>query len=144
AIPSRVESFTLFKEHNPKGVVLVPRNPKRNRYGKTPYVKYDSARWPFLFKGNYNSPVRALARVVAVGAEAWPLSLIKKKKTIEHNGLLLTWKAGQNSALDTRFIKRGKDIGNVVVTRNGKDVVHHIPFAFAFKAFYPEGTIHTE
>ncbi|PCI45802.1 MAG: hypothetical protein COB49_09585 [Alphaproteobacteria bacterium] len=144
AIPSRVESFTLFKERHPRGRVLVPNNKSMRRYGKNPYVKYDSERWPFLFKGDYKGPVRPLSRVVAVGADAWPLSLLKKKKTITHEGLQLTWQRGQNSALDTRYIKKGKDIGNVVVTRDGEDVVYHIPFAFAFMAFNPAGTIYTD
>ncbi len=144
AIPSRIESFTLFKNRHPRGRVLVPNNDSMRRYGKNPYVKYDSERWPFLFKGDYKGPIRPLARVVAVGTDAWPLSLIKKKKTIEHNGLQLSWQSGQNSALDTRYIKRGKDIGNVIVTRGDEDVVYHIPFAFAFKAFNPKGTIYTE
>ncbi len=143
-IPSRIESFTLFKERHPRGRVLVPNGNSMGRYGKNPYVKYDSKRWPFLFKGKYKGPIPPLARVVAVGDDAWPLSLIQKKTTIEHNGLQLSWQAGQNSALDTRKIKSGKDIGNVVVTRNGEDVVYHIPFAFAFMAFKPEGTIYTD
>lgn len=143
-IPSRIESFTLFKERHPRGRVLVPNDDSMRRYGKNPYVKYDSERWPFLFKGDYKGPIRPLARVVAVGSDAWSLSLIKKKKIIEYNGLRITWQSGQNSALDKRYIKKGKDIGNVVVTRDGEDVVYHIPFAFAFMAFNPEGTIYTE
>lgn len=144
AIPSRIESFALFKKRHPRGMVLVPTDPNMRRYGQNPYVKYDSERWPFLFRGDYNGSTPALARVVAVGQEAWPLTLIREKKQIEHEGLLLTWQAGQNSALDTRKIKNGKDIGNVVVTRNGEDVLYHIPFAFAFMAFNPEGKIYTK
>lgn len=145
AIPSRIESFTLFRQRHPRGRVLVPNNRNMRSYGKNPYVKYDSERWPFLFKGDYDDSILPpLARVVAVGKDAWPLSLIQKRKMIEHNGLRLTWQAGQNSALDTRKIKSGRDIGNVTVTRDGADVVYHIPFAFAFMAFNPEGVIYTD
>ena len=144
ARPSRIESFALFKQRHPRGKVLVPNNRKMRRYGMNPYVKYDSERWPFLFRGTYDGPLPPLARVVAVGTEAWSLSLLKQKKTIRHKGLLITWQAGQNSALDTRRIKKGRDIGNVIVTRQGEDVVYHMPFAFAFKAFHPEGTIYTD
>ena len=144
ALPSRIESFALFKQRHPRGRVLVPKNRTLRRYGMNPYVKYDSERWPFLFRGSYDGPLPPLARVVAVGSEAWPLSLLKQKKTIRHKDLLLTWQAGQNSALDTHRIEKGRDIGNVIVTRAGADVVYHIPFAFAFKAFHPAGTIYTD
>jgi len=144
-IPSRIESFTLFKERHPRGRVLVPNNRSMRRYGNNPYIKYDSKRWPFLFKGEYDDSILPpLARVVAVGSDAWPLSLVKKKKIIDHKGLRLSWQSGQNSALDSGHIKSGRDIGNVVVTRDGEDVVYHIPFAFAFKAFNPQGTIYSD
>lgn len=143
-LPSRIESFTLFRERHPDGRVLVPNNDRLRRYGQNPYVKYDSKRWPFLFKGDYDGAVPPLSRVIAIGADAWPLSLLQRKKIIEHEGLTLSWQAGQNSALDSRNIKRGKDVGNVTVTKGGIDVVYHIPFAFAFKAFNPKGTIYSE
>ncbi len=143
-IPSRIESFALFRERHPQGRVLVPKNPNIRRYGLNPYVRYDSEGWPFLFRGDYDGVVPPLARVVAVGEEAWPLSLVQKHKMLTHNGLLLRWRAGQNSALDSEIIKKAKDIGTVTVTRNGENVVYHLPFAFAFKAFYPDGIIHTE
>jgi len=83
-----------------------------------------------------------------VGGEAWSLPLLRKKGTIVRGDLVLSWEAGQNSALDTRVIRRGRDVGNVVVQRrdgNGfEDVVHDVTFAFVFHAFHPEGTIHTE
>ncbi len=142
AIPSRMESFTLFRTRYPKGRVLVPNNDRMRRYGKTPYMKYDTSRWPFLFDGNYDGPPKPLSRVVAVGSEAWPLSLIRKHKIVRSGDLVISWQKGQNSALDSRNIRRGRDVGNITVTRDGADVVHHIPFAFAFKAFYPDGVIH--
>lgn len=143
AVPSRIESFSLFKERYPRGQVLIP-TVKSRRYGKNPYVKYDTKKWPFLYDGDYDGDIPPMARLVAVGVEAWPLSLIRKKKIIRHNGLLITWQAGQNSALDRRKIKQGRDIGNVTVTREGVDVVYHIPFAFAFKAFHPAGFIYSD
>lgn len=143
-LPSRIESFALFRGRHPDGLVLVPNNSMMRRYGSNPYVKYDSKRWPFLFRGKYRGPVPPLSRLVAVGQEAWPLSLIKKRKIISHHDLLISWQAGQNSPLDSRSIKKGRDIGNVTVTRDGEIVVYNIPFAFAFKAFYPDGKIYTE
>ena len=57
-----------------------------------------------------------------------------------------SWHAGQNSALDSRVIANGRDVGNIVVRqRQGdkwQDVAHDITFAFVFHAFHPKGVIH--
>ncbi|MCH7693474.1 MAG: DUF3179 domain-containing protein [Proteobacteria bacterium] len=146
-LPSRQESFARFRARAPNGKVLVSNRPFR-RYGINPYVGYDSAKVPFLFRGDLPDGIAPMVRVVAVGGEAWSLPLLRKKGTITKGDLVLSWEAGQNSALDTRVIRRGRDVGNVVVQRrNGdgfEDVVHDVTFAFVFHAFHPEGTIHTE
>ena len=60
-----------------------------------------------------------MARVVAIGDQAWALDLLREEGRVEADGLILTWEAGQNSALDTRKISQGRDIGNVLVQRQG-------------------------
>ena len=146
-LPSRQESFARFRARAPKGKVLVSNRPFR-RYGVNPYVRYDSAQFPFLFRGDLPEGIAPMVRVVAVGGEAWSLPLLRKKGTIIQGDLVLSWEAGQNSALDTRVIRRGRDVGNVVVQRRAgtrtEDVVHDVTFAFVFHAFHPEGTIHTD
>ena len=67
----------------------------------------------------------------------------------QRGDLVITWESGQNSALDSRRIAKGKDVGNVVVQRAGgdgslEDVPYDIAFAFAFHAFHPEAPIHTD
>ena len=145
--PARVESFSRFLARYPKGDVLVPKEPNKKRYGSTPYERYDSARKPFLYKGDYEGPVKPLARVIVVGNEAWDLELVRKQSRIQSGDIIITWDEGQNSPLDKRLIRKGRDIGNVVVQRRLEDgtledVAHDIPFAFAFKAFKPDGVIH--
>lgn len=146
-IPSRIESFALFRERHRNGKVLVPNSNVARSYGRNPYMNYGSSEWPFLFRGDYDGPVPPLARVVAVGNDAWPLDLIRQKGKLSHDGLIIRWQSGQNSALDSSQIDQGRDVGNITVQRyaaNGKleDVIHHIPFAFAFKTFHPDGIIH--
>lgn len=64
-----------------------------------------------------------------------------RRKAIAEGGVVLTWQAGQASALDRREIASGGEVGNVrVQDAAGRDVVHDIPFAFAFHAFHPDGT----
>ena len=86
-----------------------------------------------------------LAYVLAVGKRAWSLELIRKRKRIEDGDLIITWSAGQNSALDHRDITQGRDIGNVVVQRRTTEGlqggVHDLTFAFVFHAFSNGATI---
>jgi len=87
-------------------------------------------------------------RVIVIGNEAWPLKLLKNKKEIEVNvtrvTLKMIWIAGQNSLHDTQKIANGRDVGNVIVTQDGKDFPYDVTFAFAFKAFRPDGIIHLD
>jgi hypothetical protein len=61
---------------------------------------------------------------------------------------VLTWEAGQNSALDTRTISDGREVGNVVVQRQSsdgpEDVAYDLTFAFVFHAFRPDGALHID
>ncbi|MFQ5535509.1 MAG: DUF3179 domain-containing protein [Sphingomonadales bacterium] len=148
-IPARVESVARFRERGPRGLVLVPSRMGLRQYGASPYADYDTRRRPLphFFQGAYPKGIAPMARVVRIGRHAWPLKRLRKEQRIEHGNLILTWAAGQNSALDEREIIRGRDIGNVVVqrqTENGlEDAVYDVTFAFAFNAFYPDGTLHS-
>ncbi len=148
-LPSRVESFQRFAAAAPDGKVLMPNDPALRSYGANPYAGYDGAHWPFLYRGAYPlAAVPPLARVAMVGKRAWTVDLLKQKKRIEADGLVLEWAPGQNSALDQGVIREGRDIGNVTVQRRAEDdglvdAVHDVTFAFAFLAFVPDGVIHT-
>ena len=145
-LPSRMESLERFARRHPDGRLLVPANPRMRSYGRNPYAGYDRSSWPFLYRGDYEGPVPPLARVVVVGDEAWTLESLRAAGRIEHGDLILTWEAGQNSALDTGEIGAGRDVGNVVVQRRVagglEDVVHDIPFAFVFHTFVPGGVLY--
>jgi hypothetical protein len=82
-----------------------------------------------------------MARVVAVGARAWPLARLADASVIEEGGLRLEWRPGVASALDARRIAAGRDVGGVRVfdAATGAPVTHDVTFAFAFHAFRPDG-----
>lgn len=145
-LPARVIPFSAFKTSFPDGKVLTAPNPNARRYGENPYVKYDSAENPFLYRGHYDGPGQPLSYVVAVGTEAWLLEDLRKAGVIEHGDLRLRWQEGMNSALDSSSIEKGRDIGFVSVqkkTANGyEDIPYDTTFAFAFKAFHPDGIIY--
>ncbi len=139
-IPSWQESWAEFKARNPDGLVLDEPNWPR-QYGNNPYVGYDSARRPFLYNGEMPPfDIPALARVVRVGERAWPISRLRETPEITEAGLTISWFSGQASALDSRDISKGKDIGTIrVKDASGADVAHDIMFAFSYDAFWPEG-----
>jgi len=148
SLPARVESLDRFRARHPGGLVVLPEDASRRPYGRNPYPGYDGEAWPFLYRGDYDGPIPPLARVVAVGDQAWPLELLRRRGRIEHEDLVLTWAAGQNSALDAASVAGGRDIGNVVVQRRSaeglQDAVHDVSFAFAFRAFRPNGRLHLD
>ncbi len=144
-IPARLESFADFRARAPDGTVLVGDHARR--YGYTPYDGYDSMPRPFLYGGPLPEGIAALARVVRVGDEAWSLDLVRREGEIVIDDLRLRWSPGQASAVDTRDISTGKDVGSVIVQRlaeynDWQDIPYSVDFAFAFAAFYPDGVIH--
>jgi len=148
-IPARLESFERFAARYPAGKVLVANDPGQRRYGTNPYVGYDSARAPFLYRGDLPENIKPMARVIMVethsGAEAVTLDHLRRQGSIKLGDVQISWEPGQNSALDSELIAEGRDVGNVTarrLTANGPvDIVHHVTFAFAFHAFHPGGLI---
>lgn len=149
-LPSRMEAFGLAKSRHPDAQVLTLQSTFSRPYGSNPYVGYDTAVRPFLFAGELPPDIDPMMRVVVVDEKAWTLPLLQNKGRIEDGDLVISWRPGQNSALDTRFIYKGRDVGNVTVQRlvakeggdSGlEDQVHHVTFAFVFHAFHPEGQL---
>ena len=143
-IPSRVESISRFRTRFPQGMILAPV--LRDRAYQNPYVRYDGRAEPFpFFRGKLPTGIEPMARVVAVGKQAWTLRSLARRGEIVQGDLVLRWVSGQNSALDTRDISRGRDVGNVTVQRRTKrglvDVPYDVTFAFAFHAFRPNAPI---
>ncbi|MEQ8195634.1 MAG: DUF3179 domain-containing (seleno)protein, partial [Rhodospirillales bacterium] len=134
------------RQRAPNGRVLMPNDPGFRPYGRNPYVGYDQGP-PFLYRGDLPKGVPAMLRVVAVGSEAWALTLLRKNRTVRHGDLTIAWTKGQNSALDSARIEDGFDVGNIVVRRktpSGEvDVPYDVTFAFAFYAFRKSATLHT-
>ncbi len=147
-VPARLESFERFKARFPNGKVLVPSNPGLRDYGRNPYAAYDTT-GPFLYRGDMPKGIEPMARVVAFNTETGPiavsLALLREKQRIMIGDIALSWVAGQNSALDTTAIAKGRDVGNVVVQRTGDpkpaDIPYDVTFAFVFHAFHPNRPI---
>ena len=141
-LPAWMESWSEFARRNPNGLVM--DEPKANRsYGRNPYVGYDGRKRPYPFFNGELPPhdIPALARVVRVGDKAWPVSRLAELGEVNEAGVTLSWAGGQASALDAARIANGRDVGTIRVRdAAGKDVPHDVLFAFAYHAFWPNGT----
>ena len=146
-LPSRLESFENFRSRtDATALVLVPNNRRMRAYGSNPYRGYDSG-YPFLYDGDVPDGIGALERVISLAGrdQAWSLALIRDRGSITTpDGTILSWTAGQNSALDRGIIAEGRDVGTVTALKDGLDVIYFVDFAFAFHAFQPDAPIHTK
>ncbi len=116
-----------FKDQFPDGIVLDrERTGARRDYGTNPYRGYDDAgSTPFLFQGDADARAELLRRVVGVviddDAKAWTLDGLMDGDASVTTGelagqdLVIFWKAGQASALDSSAISQGFDVGSVGV-----------------------------
>jgi len=143
-VPARLESFAEFRARHPDGKVLA--EPGRLRpYGTNPYRGYDSSKTPFLYSGEMPDGIEPMARVVMVRREgkeplAVALTWLRARERVERDGVVLEWRPGQASALDTGQIARGRDVGTVIAqTRVGDrlvDIPYDVTFAFVAHAFH--------
>ncbi|WP_224817049.1 DUF3179 domain-containing protein [Hasllibacter sp. MH4015] len=141
-LPGWLESWESFRAAYPDGVVMAEPRGFRRPYGRNPYVGYDTENWPFLYSGEEPPHgISPLARVVRVGDRAWTLERLSQVGEVTEAGVTITWEAGAASALDAARIADGRDVGQIRV-RNaaGQDLPHDVMFAFAFHAFWPDGT----
>lgn len=145
-VASRLESFGQFKERFPDGKVLIPDENFLRAYGQNPYVGYDSRRAPYFDVGGLPTELNPMERVVIVrNDEADPtivtMNAVRNQGALSRDGYQMTWQAGQSSALDGRDIASSRDVGSIVVTRDGEDVPYDVTFAFVAHSFHPEVTI---
>ena len=144
-LPSRITSYSAVLEEDPSMPLLEPTRRGLRPYGANPYVGYDTSRRPFLYDGALPEGIEPLAYVAAVGTRAWSLDALREAGEVDAGGgVVLRWRPGLNSALDSRLISEGRDIGRVEATRGGREVEHRVVFAFVFHAFEDAGEIIAE
>jgi len=127
SIPSPLLAWGDFRENHPTGQVLDWNAIGFGRdYGRNPYVGYDDPDTnPFLFFGTVDDRARAKQRVVGIAvdgaATAFSLDHISGGEakathaTVGDKPVVIFWKVGQSSALDTQDVFTGKDVGSVGV-----------------------------
>jgi len=124
-LPTAIISWADFKANYPEGMVLSIRTGFQRSYGRNPYAGYDNINsHPFAYVGDLNSELPAMARVVGINLEngqggAFSLELLQESqvlnKSIGDLPVVLFWKPGTASALDSGSIADGRDIGTTGV-----------------------------
>jgi len=145
-LPARLESLASARARSKDSLIM--QTPKRflRPYGSNPYIGYDSSAFPFLFYGELPSDIAPLEYVVIANEKAWTLNYLKRQKILHSDDLIISWHPGRASALDTRTIAQGRDIGVVTVIQtdpNGTEklVPYKLSFAFVWHAFHPDKKI---
>ncbi len=86
-LPTSIVSFSQFAENFPEGRSLAAESAfGRQSYGVNPYVGYSSSQRPFLFNGDVDERLPALARVIGVdtqdGARAYSFAAAQESGVI--------------------------------------------------------------
>lgn len=126
-ISSPLIGWSDFKDSFPDATVLDRASTGYSRpYGENPYAGYDNPdTQPFLFRGAVDDRAAAKRRVVGVAidgaARAWTLDgLTKGEASATNSGVgdtpvVVFWKAGQASALESELVVSGRDVGSAAV-----------------------------
>lgn len=123
-LPAQIVSWESFREAYPNGDVLSRDTGFDRSYGVNPYPGYDDIdSRPFLFNGETDNRLAAMERVVGVITDdaqaAYPLQSLQRLKLAEDRlgdmPIVVFWIAGTASAVDTRDIAEGRDVGQVGV-----------------------------
>lgn len=115
----------ILKKKYPDGKVLSIDTGFNRSYGTNPYVGYDDVNAsPFLFRGEVDGQLRPMERVVGVlgengAAHGYQLSFLQENRVINDQlggrPITIFWKSGTASALDSRSIPEGDDVGSTGV-----------------------------
>jgi Protein of unknown function (DUF3179) len=147
-LPARIVSWRDFRQAHPSALVLNRATCFRRDYGTNPYAGYDAiGSHPIFAARNADDdrlPAKERVVYVEVGKDAFavPFPELTKQRTItfqtDEGELIVRWRAGVASALDTAAIGEGRDVGAASVLLDGEPVPFTEPFWFAVAAFRPD------
>ena len=124
-LPSAIVSWADYKSKHSEGQVLSIETGFSRSYGRNPYTGYDDINnYPFAFVGNLNDLLPPMARVVGIQLEdgqggAFSLDILQEDLVINENlgdvPMVIFWKSGTASAVDSGVIADGRDVGTTGV-----------------------------
>lgn len=123
-LPAAIISWADFKNRHPEGQVLSIDTGFIRSYGSNPYAGYDNVNnLPFAFSGELeDGNLPPMARVVGLLLEdgrggAFVRDQIQENlvlnEILEEIPIVIFWKGGTASALDSSVIASGRDIGTI-------------------------------
>ncbi len=125
SLPVAIISWADFKSKHPDAQVLSIETGFQRSYGQNPYAGYDNINsLPFAFVGDLDAQLPAMARVVGISLEdgqggAFSLDILRENQVLNETlgelPVVLFWKSGTASALDSGSIADGRDIGTTGV-----------------------------
>lgn len=121
-VPAPVVSWATVKELHPDAAILSRETGYSRSYGDNPYRGYDAiGGGPFsrFFRERLDNRLPAMARIVAVSIAgedvAYPFSALAESRVVNDRVggeyIVVFWAPGTASALDTRRISQGRDVG---------------------------------
>jgi Protein of unknown function (DUF3179) len=147
-VPARIVAWREFERDHPEGKVLSRETGHSRAYGENPYSGYDDVDSSPFFPTNNSDDDRLSPkeRVVFIerggDAVAVPFSALQKRKRIRvevaGHPLVVRWRAGVASSLDSGNVAEGRDVGAAEVRENERLVAFDEPFWFAVAAFRPD------
>lgn len=124
--PLQVASFGEFRASYPSGAVLTAETGAARVYGTTPYTGYDSRTEPsgsfFVQAGDRRAKAMEVVAGVAFGtdARAYAFSALRSaggavRERLGETDVVVFWRPGMRSVLDTSLIADAHDIGSAGV-----------------------------
>jgi hypothetical protein len=123
-IPTIMMSWFEFSSAHPDGIVLSQTTGYDRDYGRNPYPGYDNiTSQPFLYEGPFDNRLAPMTEVLllqgATRSVAIPVDQLRSTRTtqltIGSDTAVFLYSPGTASALDTRQISDGKDVGTIGV-----------------------------
>lgn len=137
-LPATIVSWADFKATYPDGLVLSRETGYARPYGANPYARYDQAgQRPFLFRGEIDSRLDAMERVVGVEmngeAVAYPFGVLEEERVVADRvggeDVVVFYYPGTTSALDSNQIAESRDVGAAAVFRPMTEAGQELTFA---------------
>jgi hypothetical protein len=150
-VAARIVAWREFTRQHPDGEVLSRETGYSRRYGENPYTGYDDVDSPAIFPTRNSDDERLppKERVVFIErdgeAVAIPFSALKRRRELRvevgRHSLVVRWRAGVASSLDSASVADGRDVGAAEVRDGERLVAFDEPFWFAVAAFRPNARI---
>ena len=147
-LPAKIVAWRDFQHEHAGGKVLSRETGHVRSYGENPYTGYDDVdSSPFVpVRNSDDKRLPPKERVVFIErdgeAVAVPFSVLRRRKVVRlelgGNRLIVRWRPGVASSLDSAAIADGRDVGAVEVREEGRLVAFDEPFWFAVAAFRPD------